>query len=92
MLNLENIDLINSTSDQVKVFCYSFFIWTSIFVLVNQKVHLKSQQKKVQDDIKNRIVSILHGAVTFWAASYIVLGKHDIHFSVEQPGFGTPNS
>jgi hypothetical protein len=34
----------------------------------------------------------LHGAVTFWAASYIVLSKHDIHFSVEQPGFGTPNS
>lgn len=35
MLNLENIDLVNSTSDQVKVMSYSFFIWTSIFAIIN---------------------------------------------------------
>ncbi|CAD8098620.1 unnamed protein product [Paramecium sonneborni] len=84
MLNLENIDLVNSTSDQVKVLSYSFFIWTSIFAIVNQKVHQKNQPKKVQDDVKNRIVSIIHGCLTFWAAAYIVL--------VEQPSFGAPNS
>lgn len=74
------------------MFGYSFFIWVSIFAVVNQKLKLKNQTKKVRDDIKNRVVSIIHGAVTFWAATYIVLCTFMLIWIDENPTFGTPNS
>lgn len=73
MINLEQIDLTANRSDQLKVYTYSLFFWTCCFAAVNQKTHFKNLPKKSVDDIKNRIISILHGQLALWVPLYIIL-------------------
>ena len=67
------LDLINNSSDQIKFFISTLIVWTGIFLFVEKKFHFKSLTKKVSDDTKNRIVSIVHGVFTFWMATYIIV-------------------
>jgi hypothetical protein len=36
---------------------------------------MKKMEKKLADDIKNRIISMVHGLLTFWGAFYIINSK-----------------
>ena len=69
------LDLVHDRSDQVKFFIYSIIVWCGIFAIIEKKIKFKSLQKEISNDIKNRFVSIIHGAVTFWGAVFIILSN-----------------
>jgi hypothetical protein len=54
-------DLVNNHADQVKFFVSSFLIWGGIFLIVEKVIQIKQLPKKLADDTKNRLVSIIHG-------------------------------
>lgn len=68
-----SLDLINDRSDQVRFFIYSFIVWCGIFAIIEKKIKFKSLSKELSNDSKNRLVSIIHGAVTFWGAAFILI-------------------
>lgn len=61
----------------------SFIAWSLLFIIINYNVNFQKLSKKENDDIKNRIVSTLHGLYTFFAIGY--------HFYKDRPDYGTPN-
>ena len=44
--------------------------WSTLYAIVNYAFHLKTLSQKDANDTKNRIVSIVHGVVSFWCATY----------------------
>jgi hypothetical protein len=54
-------DLVNESGDQLRMFGYSFIIWTALFVLCYDRIKLNNLSAKKQIDVFNRAVSILHG-------------------------------
>lgn len=68
-----SLDLINDRSDQVRFFIYSFVVWCGIFAIIEKKIKFKSLSKELSNDCKNRLVSIIHGLVTFWGAAFILI-------------------
>jgi hypothetical protein len=62
----------------------SFIAWSVLFIVINYNVHFQKLSKKENDDIKNRMVSTLHGLYTFFAIGY--------HFYKDKPEYGSPNT
>ena len=67
------LDLLEVRPDQMKFFLSTLLVWCGLFMIVETKVKFKRIPKKSADDIKNRLVSIIHGMVSFWASFYILL-------------------
>jgi len=66
------------------MFVYCLMFWMTAFWLVCDKVRIKSLEKKKGDDVKNRIISILHGLM--------VLVLSLIHIKNDDPQFGSKNT
>jgi len=62
----------------------SFMAWSILFFAINWTLTFPKLTKRENDDIKNRIVSALHGLYAFIAIGY--------HFWKEQPEYGTTNT
>lgn len=43
--------------------------WSALYTVVNYSCHLKTLSERDANDTKNRIVSIVHGVVSFWCAT-----------------------
>jgi len=79
-----DLDLVDSHGDQLKMFLYCLIFWSAAFWLVCDKIRIKSLAKKKGDDVKNRIISILHGIA--------VLVFTLIHIKNDDPQFGAKNT
>ena len=64
-------DLVNSTFDQLLLIGILLLGWAIVFLLVNQ-VQLPNMAVKQLNDTKNRIVSIIHGLLTFIMSTWII--------------------
>jgi len=62
----------------------SFFAWTVLFLIINFNVNFSKLTKKENDDLKNRLVSTLHGLYTFIAIGY--------HLYRDRPEYGSTNT
>ena len=69
-----SLDL-DERSDQTRALISAFIGWCSVFLLIDKKFKFKSVSKAVGNDIKNRIISMMHGFLTFSAALYVVTCK-----------------
>jgi len=67
-----------------QLFVASALAWTALFMIVNYTVTAKNLKKKDLDDIKNRIVSILHGSFSFTTAV--------LHMYFDWPPYGSENT
>jgi len=57
--------------DKLTYFVGVFIVWSGIFYFVNTKVILSSKiSKREADDLRNRIVSIIHGLFAFFVSGY----------------------
>ena len=59
---------VNSNS-QIIITIVLLLFWSALYALVNYTCQLKSLSQKDANDTKNRIVSIVHGVVSFWCAT-----------------------
>lgn len=75
-------DLVNSTTDQLTITAILTLAWALLFLVVNNLVQLKGLTVKQSDDTKNRIVSIVHGLLTFVLSLWVFTYDSD-SFSVE---------
>lgn len=90
---IHSLNLVESHSDQAKLFLYALAIWTTLFLVINSKLQLKSLARNKRDDTINRIVSIIHGTVSFWYSLYIILCKAGSHYSLDEwPGYSDQNT
>lgn len=71
-------DLVNDRYNQARLFLYSLLIWAFIFIVIEKKVNFKSISKPLSNDIKNRLVSIIHGLMAFWGSVYLLTCIHII--------------
>lgn len=62
---ISKFDLVGSPFDQLTLTIFFLLAWTVFFVLVNNLVKLPNMAVKQSNDTKNRIVSIVHGLLTF---------------------------
>lgn len=76
-LNPSTFDISNSfstlsvSSNSQIIFTVIFLIfWSILYAVVNYTCNFKSLSTKDANDVKNRIVSIVHGIASFWFASY----------------------
>jgi len=60
-----DLDLVDSLSAQLKLLTYSTIAWFVVFWIVSDNVRPKGLKKRQVDDVKNRIVSIMHGLWAF---------------------------
>lgn len=60
---------VNSTSQIIFTIIFLIF-WSILYTVVNHVCNFKSLSPKDSDDVKNRIVSIVHGVASFWFATY----------------------
>ena len=66
--NLHEVHLMQTDQHKVIMFVAMFIMWGILYSIVNMTCTFKSLSIKNQNDTKNRIVSIIHGAVSFiWA-------------------------
>lgn len=63
--SLFNLDLVNSRLEQGIMVAILTVGWTILCILVEKFVKLPDMQKRLQHDVKNRIVSLVHGILTF---------------------------
>ncbi|CAD8206269.1 unnamed protein product [Paramecium octaurelia] len=68
-------DLVNESSDQLRMFSYCFILWSALFILCYDRIKLNNLSSKRQIDVFNRIVSILHGQFTFWGSLIVILSQ-----------------
>lgn len=73
-----------STEYKVVFFIGSVLVWSAICVLVESTISFKSLTPKQDHDVKNRIVSILHGTLTLILAGYSLF--------VDKTGYTDPNT
>lgn len=53
------------------IFTLIFLVfWSVLYTIVNHACDFKSLSVKDSNDVKNRIVSIVHGVISFWFATY----------------------
>lgn len=74
----------NSLFEKFAFFLVSSGAWTLLFMIVNNTVVIKNIKKKEVDDIKNRIISILHGLTS--------LTLTGIMLYIERREYGSPNT
>lgn len=60
---------VNSNSQILFTIIFLIF-WSVLYTIVNYACNFKSLSVKNANDVKNRIVSIVHGIVSFWLATY----------------------
>ena len=60
---------VNSTSQIIFTIIFLIF-WSILYTIVNNLCKFKSLSTKDANDVKNRIVSIVHGVASFWLATY----------------------
>jgi uncharacterized BrkB/YihY/UPF0761 family membrane protein len=48
-------------------------IWFVLFFFVNFRISLNKISKRKEDDIKNRLISMIHGVLAFWLAFITLL-------------------
>ena len=69
---------------KLKLFFIFSFLWTLLFLIINYTVYperkYKNLSKKSADDIRNRIISIIHGLTSFILTLY--------HLIAERPEYG----
>ena len=63
-------DLVNSHEDQLKVFGILTFNWFLLYFIVHNTFYSTKLNHSLTLDTKNRIVSIVHGILSFVMASY----------------------
>jgi hypothetical protein len=66
-------------------------VWCGVFMIVEKKVKFKRISKRNADDIKNRLVSIVHGIVSFWASFYILASTIFFEHIANLPPIGEAN-
>lgn len=44
--------------------------WTLLYAIINYAFKFKGLSEKNSNDVKNRMVSIVHGVITFWVSAY----------------------
>jgi len=72
-------------SDKALYFASAFAAWSLLFHFVNIHVDLPSKlDKKKADDIKNRIISIVHGLFALFVSGY--------HIYRDRPGYTDPST
>ena len=63
-------DFVNSIQDRIHFFLLSFIFWFILFLIVNRscrfEIYFTKIKKHEADDIRNRIVSIIHGINLFY--------------------------
>ena len=59
------LDLVNNLQQQISCVLVLFVAWVVFYVVVDQTLNTKGLSRKKELDTKNRIVSIVHGLVTF---------------------------
>ncbi len=64
------LNLSHNTSHQIIAFILLLLIWFMIYALIEISFNSKIMKKKDLLDTKNRIVSIIHGVVSFSCGSY----------------------
>lgn len=57
----------NSSSQILFTFVFLVF-WSILYTAVNYAFNFKSLLEKDSNDVKNRIISIVHGVLSFWFA------------------------
>ena len=62
----------------------SFIAWSVLFLVINHTVYFTKLTKKENNDIKNRIISTIHGLYTFLLIGY--------HIYRDKPEYGTLNT
>lgn len=75
---------LDTRESQVFLAIVSFVVWTTLCALVESNITFKSLAPKVDHDVKNRFVGIIHGLLTCILAGYNVF--HD------QPSYTDKNS
>jgi len=66
-----NMFAFETAYDKLVYFIGIFIVWSGIFIFVNNKVILSSKiSKREADDLRNRIVSIIHGLFAFFVSGY----------------------
>jgi hypothetical protein len=70
---ISKFDLVGSPFDQLTLTIFFLLAWTVFFVLVNNLVKLPNMAVKQSNDTKNRIVSIVHGLLTFVMSIEVIL-------------------
>ena len=61
---------LSANSNSQIVFTLAFLIfWSILYTMVNYTCQFKSLSIKDSNDTKNRIISIVHGVVSFWFAA-----------------------
>lgn len=67
-----------------QLFLASSVAWTAIFLVVNSSISAKNLKKRDLDDIKNRVISILHGLFSLISTA--------LHIYYDDPQYGTINT
>eukprot|EP01017_Pseudomicrothorax_dubius_P017057 TRINITY_DN1936_c0_g1_i4.p1 TRINITY_DN1936_c0_g1~~TRINITY_DN1936_c0_g1_i4.p1 ORF type:complete len:264 (+),score=51.90 TRINITY_DN1936_c0_g1_i4:75-866(+) len=73
-----------SAFDKFGLFVASAGAWTALFLVIDRTITSKNLKRKDVDDIKNRIVSILHGLIALVTSA--------IHIIKDNPAYGNPNT
>lgn len=63
--SLFGLDLVNSPLEQGIMVAILTVCWAILCILVEKSVKLPKLEKRLQHDVKNRIVSLVHGILTF---------------------------
>jgi hypothetical protein len=73
---IKDYDLIDNLKDQTLLFVYGVVFWTTLNWIVVSNFSFKRLTQIESNDTKNRIVSIIHGFLTFLVTFYH-LKAHD---------------
>jgi len=74
----------NNIHTQLYIIGCSLVAWTVLFLAINHNVYFSKLSKKENEDIKNRIVSTIHGLYAFGLIGY--------HLYRDRPEYGTLNT
>ena len=70
-----NLDLLGERNDQVKMYCYSVFVWSALFGVLQDKLRYPNISRRNITDINNRLISILHGQITLWFSLALMISN-----------------
>ena len=62
--------LSHDSNSQITFIVIFLVFWSLLYTIVNLTCNSKSLSTKDSNDVKNRIVSIVHGIGAFWLAAY----------------------
>ncbi len=74
-----NLDIVNSGADQIKLTVIFTVLWTYLFFIIQYTVRLPKLDKHNRNDTKNRLVSIVHGLLTFYMSAYCLFVADNVY-------------